>query len=368
MSESEPGFDRVATPIPQRFDPLRALRTDIDPPLDVLTTGQVFFDLVFTGLDRMPEPGEELWTSGMGSCPGGIANLSTALARLGLRTGLVAGFGDDAYADWMWQQLAVNEGIDLSHSPRFSQFHSSVTVAITVNDDRAMVTHGHDLPEGLGDHIRATPSARAAVVDLASETDWWGELAARGTLLFADIGFDDTGRWDRATLRPLEHCHAFTPNVVEATKYTRTDSPRAALRKLADLVPLAVVTDGSHGAYALDADSGEEVYCPAVMAKVVDATGAGDVFASGLVLGTLAGWPLEQRLRFAALCSALAVQQFGGSFSAPGWAEISAWWESVVAREGSDTADLVRAYAFLDDVLPPEPPAPVARAAGTFTT
>ena len=84
------------------FDPLAAQRSDADPPLDVLSTGTVFFDLIFSGLDRMPHPGEELYARGMGSCPGGIANLSTALARLGLRTGLVAGFGDDAYADWMW--------------------------------------------------------------------------------------------------------------------------------------------------------------------------------------------------------------------------------------------------------------------------
>src|SRR5690606_39451465 len=85
------------------WDPLAESRAQGDPPLDVLTTGPLFFDLIFTGLPRLPEPGEELHSAGMGSCPGGIANLATAVARLGLRTGLVAGFGDDAYADWMWE-------------------------------------------------------------------------------------------------------------------------------------------------------------------------------------------------------------------------------------------------------------------------
>src|SRR5690625_5387012 len=98
------------------WDPLAAQRTPDDRPLDVLWSGTVFFDIVFTGIERLPRPGEELWSKGMGSSPGGIANLATAAARLGLRTGLVAGFGDDAYADWMWHTMESEEGIDLSRS------------------------------------------------------------------------------------------------------------------------------------------------------------------------------------------------------------------------------------------------------------
>ncbi|MGO1423988.1 MAG: sugar kinase, partial [Brachybacterium sp.] len=81
----------ASTPAPpeaaetQDWDPLAAQRTPEDPPLDVLLSGTVFFDIVFTGMDRLPQPGEELWSKGMGSSPGGIANLATAAARLGLR-------------------------------------------------------------------------------------------------------------------------------------------------------------------------------------------------------------------------------------------------------------------------------------------
>ena len=34
------------------WDPLEAQRTPEDPPLDVLTTGTIFFDLIFTGLPQ----------------------------------------------------------------------------------------------------------------------------------------------------------------------------------------------------------------------------------------------------------------------------------------------------------------------------
>ncbi len=47
------------------WDPLAATRTGDGPPLDVLTTGPLFFDLIFAGLPLLPEPGEELYSSGM---------------------------------------------------------------------------------------------------------------------------------------------------------------------------------------------------------------------------------------------------------------------------------------------------------------
>ena len=353
------------------FDPLADSRGPDDPPLDVITTGTVFFDIILSGLPRIPQPGEELWSRGMGSCPGGIANLATALARLGLRTGLVAGFGDDAYADWIWETLLEHEHINLATSPRFQNFHTALTVAMTVGGDRAMVAHGHKLPESLGRHMVQAPSSRVAVVDLRGDTSWWGELRSRGTTLFADIGFDESERWDTADLEPLRHCQAFTPNALEAMAYTRTDSPTRAVHKLAELVPFAVVTDGVGGSYAIDQLTGEEAWCPSISVEVVDATGAGDVFASGLVLGTLAGWPLEQRLRFASLTASLAVQQFGGSLAAPGWGDIADWWRCLrqrVADGDLRAAYISRDYGFLGDLIPQHRVHSVRRAEATFAT
>ena len=53
----------------------------------------------------------------MGSCPGGVANQAIAAARLGLRTGLAAAFGDDGYGDYNWKILAGQEHVDLSSVP-----------------------------------------------------------------------------------------------------------------------------------------------------------------------------------------------------------------------------------------------------------
>lgn len=345
-----------------RVDPLAARRAPDDPPWDVYLTGTVFLDIIFTGLDSAPVRGTESWARGMGSSPGGVANMATALARLGLRTSLAAAFGDDHYGEYCWDALEQGEGIDLTASRSVPGWHSPVTVSMAYEGERTMVSHGHEPPghepppaaapvqEGAPEH---PPHARAAVASLTPgrRDPWIERAAARGTRIFADVGWDDTGAWDLAGLADLAHCEAFLPNAAEAMRYTGAGCPRAAAHALTEHVPLAVVTLGAEGAYAVDRRSGESAEVPAIAVEALDPTGAGDVFVAGFVTGTLAGWPLADRLAFAGLTAALSVQEFGGSLSAPGWSEIAAWWRRVQSVESQDP-EALRRYAFLDRLLP----------------
>ncbi|MGP2437078.1 carbohydrate kinase family protein [Streptomyces sp. JW3] len=353
-------------------DPLAALRAPGDPPVDVYLTGTVFLDIVFTGLDSAPVRGTESWARGMGSSPGGVANMATALARLGLRTSLAAAFGDDHYGDYCWDALEQGEGIDLSPSRTVPGWHSPVTVSMAYEGERTMVSHGHEAPAEEQPAPGCPPRARAAVASLIPgvRAPWIARAAAHGTRVFADVGWDDTGAWDLAALPDLAHCEAFLPNAEEAMRYTGTDCPRAAAHALTEHVPLAVVTLGADGAYAVDRRTGETADVPAIAVQALDPTGAGDVFVAGFVTGTLAGWPLADRLAFAGLTAALSVQEFGGSLSAPGWSEVAAWWREVRSLDGQDPAALSR-YAFLGALLPDDPchtarPWPLRRAVPTI--
>ncbi|ROP42795.1 PfkB family carbohydrate kinase [Pseudokineococcus lusitanus] len=359
-----------------RWDPLAASRSADDAPLDVFLSGQLFFDMVFAGLDAAPSPGTEVWTTGMGSLPGGIANLAVATSRLGLRTGLAAGFGDDVYGRFCWQVLAEQEGVDLSRSRVFEGWHSAVTVSMAHDGDRSMVTHGHPLPMPASDLVGTPPpGSRAVIAELVppsaeeAEHPWWEAARDHGAAVFADVGWDPTGAWDAAVLDRLSSCHAFLPNEVEAMAYTRTGSAAEALSALADRVPLAVVTRGAQGAVAVDATTGETADVPGVAVDAVDPTGAGDVFGASVVLGTLAGWPLADRVAFAALSASLAVQQFGGSLAAPGWGDIADWWAATTAQAAAGrpaAEELARRYGFLADLLPDGPVDAVRRAEATF--
>ena len=360
----------------ERFDPLAHLREPGSPEFDVFLQGMVFLDIIFTGLPSMPCAGQEVWADGMGSCPGGIANLAVAAARLGLRTSLGAAFSDDDYGVFCRRTLRDQEHVDLSASRRYDDWHSPVTVSIAVDGDRTMVTHGHPEPQSPTEFIGRPPRSRAVLLDLdpeqpigGADRPTWADAAREdGALLFADVGWDASGRWDKAVLRQLEHCHAFMPNSGEAMAYTRTRTAREALWVLADLVPLAVVTQGADGAIAYDSSTGEEAVVPALRVEAIDATGAGDVFGAALTLGTLAGWPLADRLAFSALCSSLAVQQVGGSLAAPGWGDIADWWQRTRAcpDTGSYHRSMRRRYAFLDEIVPAVLDGAVRRARATI--
>ncbi|SCL34790.1 Sugar or nucleoside kinase, ribokinase family [Micromonospora rhizosphaerae] len=353
-----------------RWDPLAAARQQDPGAMDVFTSGTVFLDIIFTGLPSAPSAGTEVWASGMGSAPGGIANLAVAAARLGLRTGLAAGFGDDAYGDFCWRTLG-QEGVDLARSRRFTHWHTPVTVSMAVDRDRSMVTHGHDLPIAVDELISKPPHSRAVVASLGDASGdvelpgWARQASSDGAMVFADVGWDPSGIWNPALANELGACHAFIPNAVEAMSYTHADTPEAALRTIADWVPLAVVTLGSEGSMAIDSSTGEEARVPPLPTVALDPTGAGDVFGAGLVLGTVAGWPLRERLLFAGLCAGLAVQHFGGSLAAPGWGDLTDWWRATTERAtvGDPAArELATRYGFLPDLLPTDllPAGPVS--------
>ncbi|GAA3515408.1 carbohydrate kinase family protein [Actinocatenispora rupis] len=356
------------------FDPLAASRTAGGPEFDLFVSGTVVLDIVFTGLADAPGHGTEVWAEGMGSCPGGVANLAIAAGRLGLRTSLAAAFSSDDYGDFCWRTLAVQEGVDLSRSRRFDGWHSPVTVSMACAGERSMVTHGHAPPVPATEMIGCPPRSRAIMVDLAApdqlggtETSWAHRAAADGALVFADVGRDATGTWDPRVLDRLAYCHAFLPNAAEAMAYTRADCVRDALYLLADRVPLVVVTDGVAGAVAVDSATGEEAHVPSPRVAALDSTGAGDVFGAGMVLGTLAGWPLPDRLAFAGACAALSVQQFGGSLAAPGWGDLADWWHAIRDADTSDAyhVSLRRRYGFLDPLIPHVPFGAVRRAVAT---
>jgi sugar/nucleoside kinase (ribokinase family) len=341
-----------------------------DEPFDVFVQGTVFLDIVMTGLHAYPAPGTEVFTDGMGSCPGGIANLAIAASRLGLSTSLSAAFGDDFYGDLCWRSLSQEEGVDLSHSRRMTAWPTPVTVSMAIDGDRSMVTHMHPTPVAEDDLVGTPPRARAAIAYLsAAPAAWRDRSREQGALIVADVGWDGSEQWSSEVLDQLSECDVFVPNEVEAMAYTRTDDAKAALRRLADLVPVVAVTRGASESFAIDSITGEQASAPAVPITARDATGAGDVFDTAFTFGMLHGWPLEDRLAFANLCAALSMQHVGGSLAAPGWGDITDWWLDVRVRAGGGdptATDLMSRYGFLDALLPHKASRAVRRASATL--
>lgn len=84
----------------------------------------------------------------------------------------------------------------------------------------------------------------------------------------------------------------------------------AGLAALAPKVPTLVVTRSEQGAVAIERGERAEVQAEPV-AKVIDTTGAGDLFAAGFLYGHVRGKSLAARLKLGAVCAGEIISHYG---------------------------------------------------------
>lgn len=99
-------------------------------------------------------------------------------------------------------------------------------------------------------------------------------------------------------------------NVHELKSLYQTDDLGEAVREIAKDAELAAITMGADGAMAIH--NGEITSVPAFpVDKVVDATGAGDLFASGFLLGMARGQTMESALKTGCLAASEVISHIG---------------------------------------------------------
>ena len=99
-------------------------------------------------------------------------------------------------------------------------------------------------------------------------------------------------------------------NTAEITSLYQTANFGEACRRIAADAPLAAITRGAEG--SLIVRGGERIAVDAEpVAKVIDATGAGDLYAAGFLFGHARGAPLAACGRLASLAAAEAISHIG---------------------------------------------------------
>ncbi len=294
-------------------------------PSTVVVLGPLFLDIVLGPMNTLPKPGQELWVENCAFIPGGSANQAIAASRLGLNAKICAYLGKDSPGN-MVKKMLEDEGIDTSsliHVP-----HQSVTVSQSVGHDRAMTTCGTNqapaldnfsCPEALIADLRGIMNNRRIIQK-------WRE-SENPPLVIADVGWDDSGKWDLADLEDLSLADYFLPNEDEALHYTRCDDVKSAAHQLQKSVPNVVITRGAKGVFAFDGDT--EISLPAVPVTPIDPTGAGDTFAAMLTWAALKGLPISEIVSCASLAASWSVQGLGGSLSAPTHKDLRTWTKAL---------------------------------------
>jgi len=290
----------------------------------VAVSRSIFCDLIFTGLPGAPQPGQELYAQGFALCPGGMAaNSGMALARLGLKTGIVARLGRYPLGDVLLSQLEV-ENLDLSHLEVTEDEPTAVSVAMSTPLDRCFITYpSPSFPYGRDPTIidlDFLANVRHVLVSASDVTpDQLARMRQMGLGITLDVGWESTRHPD-SVLELLPLVDLFVPNEIESCLITGASTPVDALVELSRHVAHPVIKLGRMG--SMTVADGRPLEVPSIPVDPLDTTGAGDVFAAGLIYGYLRGWKMEDCLRLGNVCGALSATGVGGGCSAPGWDQI----------------------------------------------
>ncbi|MBB4120202.1 carbohydrate kinase family protein [Martelella radicis] len=292
----------------------------------VLSVGRIYCDLIFTGLERMPVLGREVFADQLTIAAGGGAFISAAhFVRAGRHAALVGRLGHDSLSSSIEGQLAAG-GIDLAFLERADDAGPQVTVAAVLKSERAFLTKraGPAEPATLEAALSWPKAGHLHIAEyatLAEMPDLVTRAKAEGLTVSLDPSWDDQLIGDPCLLEACRGVDLFLPNIEEARAISGVGEPEAMGARLAEHFPVVAIKAGGEGAYL--ATSALFCHAPAEPVSVVDTTGAGDAFNAGFVDAWLKGEDLPLCMAAAIRTGSRAVQVAGGA-GAPVAEEISA--------------------------------------------
>ena len=277
----------------------------------LLCAGEAFEDLIFVGLERLPELGEEIKTDRFTATIGGGAVItSIKAARLGMRTQLISALGDAAVTRLKKERVAVTN-LRRKHEPH------AITAALSTADDRAFVTFNgvnSQLEERLA---RLIPRATASHVhlcfyphDCARWTAIVSRLRKRGVTTSWDFGWNEPLTNDRGLTDLIDALDFVFVNEHEARLYTGSTTLEQSIPEWRERKAITIVKLGEAGAVWLAPD--RDIHVDAPSEKVVDTTGAGDSFNAGFLVAWMNGKTPGQCLTAGNRVGAAATRQAGG--------------------------------------------------------
>jgi sugar/nucleoside kinase (ribokinase family) len=251
-------------------------------------------------MDRLPQADESAPARELGWRIGGSsANLACGLASLGHDVELIGVFGSDAMADHLYRELD-QRGVRTSRSIRVDLPAPRALILIDEQGERTIIELDH-VSAADAYPISALPDLRGAeciFVESYERFPWHqvGELT--DTLVVATPPPADAMRWPADVLIGSEHQYASAMLVDPFETAREIAGPR---------LRWTIVTRGARGADAFG--PGGSCHVDAVpVQKQVDATGAGDAFAAGLVHGLLERRDIERALQLGSRYGAAAVE------------------------------------------------------------
>lgn len=333
----------------------------VSPTYDTLHMGRSSIDLY---ANEIGAPFEEIKSFGafVGGSP---TNISVGARRLGLKTSLLTGLGDDPVGDFVLHFLN-QEGVETKFIPRKPGHRTSAValgieppdkfplvfyrdncadIELTIDDVLAGPINDCHIFQFAGTNLCKDPSRSATifaaelaqksgsevVLDIDFRPDQWHDPRAfgvtiRSVLPHVDIVIGTEDEINAAMLVDVEQM-SVTHSQISDTRVTgNIDMAIASLLKLG---PKALLQkrgqDGVRVHLKRENSSVEQIDVPGFPVEICNILGAGDAFGGGFLYGYVKGWGWYKSARLGNACGAIVVTKHGCANFTPTMPEVLAF-------------------------------------------
>lgn len=273
--------------------------------------GATNVDLLYSGMPRVPQEGEEIYAADFSAqLGGGYPATLINLGRLGVPVRVQTFLGEDLFSRFAWSAYEA-VGVRPLNLYQGDRMPVNVTSAVITPRDRAFTSYTDPVDITDSHRRQLLENSRGAAIALVHEDflDIFARLKREGCCLVYDTGWrEDMHLSNMAEI--LKLVDFYTPNQMEAMRITDTNSPSAAARVLAEYLKHVIIKLGKDGCL-LYSGGRETRVRPLPGIRAADTTGAGDAFLAGFCYGLYHGASLPRALLYGNITGAKSVMAVG---------------------------------------------------------
>ena len=255
---------------------------------------------------------------------GSAANTVAGLASLGLKAGFIGQLADDQLGSIFTHDIR-SLGVEFATPPRSGiGATGSCLILVTPDAQRTMNTFLGAAQVLEPDAVDLAQVADAAILYLEGylwdpegpraamykAMDAAHEAGTKVAFTLSDSFVVDRHRNDLRRLLDERRIDILFANEVEVLQLAGSNGVDEAVARVAPQVQTLVVTMSEKGALAICGEERADVPAERIE-RLVDTTGAGDLFAAGFLAGEARQLGLEPSLRLGAICAAEVIQHYG---------------------------------------------------------
>jgi ribokinase len=270
-------------------------------------------DILYSGLSRVPNLGEEVYSKQFETQLGGGPTATIiALARLGIDCEFGTFLSNDLMSTFAKEVLEQNN-VKFKNLYKGSNIPVLVTSIASFPEDRFFLTYVPEWKEidSTDEEIYQLFTGSKVCRGFDGHNEVLKKIRDEGTKIAYDVAWSDDLNIENLR-ETLQYVEVFTPNDAEALKMTGKATVEEALEVISQYVEQTIIKIGKKG--CITKVGNQILHVPTLdVFQAVDTTGAGDNFLAGIMYGMMQDWDIETCMRMGNIVGGSSTTELGCS-------------------------------------------------------